>query len=448
MLPTNGSGSGLRDGASDEAQERAAPPRPERKFKSDVAWNFASLAVLGVSGIALNVLIGRYYDPEVLGVFQQVLATYTIFSMLAVGGINLSALRAIAENAGDRAAVTSIVVGALVPTLLLAAAATALYVLASGAIGSLLESEAVARGLLLSAPGLFFFALNKVLLSIVNGVQRMRAFAVYQSLRYLLILVGLLGFVALDGGRVHGNDLALVFTFAEALLFLPLAVEAALQVSRPIGARWRAWSGTHLRYGIRSFASGILLEVNAKVDVWMLGIFLADSEVGVYAFGGLVAEGVYQVLIVLQNVYNPILARMLAAREHEAMRAMISKGKRLTYLGMFAVGVIAIVLYPHAVMLLTENEELLRSWLPFSLLVGGIFAASGYIPFGQTLLMGGRPAWHTLYMVASVALNIAGNAFLIPRLGLAGAALSTGIAMLGSVFVLRYLVKRELGLRL
>jgi O-antigen/teichoic acid export membrane protein len=430
------------------AEAPLAAPRHERKFHSDVAWNFASLAVLGVSGIALNVLIGRYYDPDALGVFQQVLATYTIFSMLAVGGINLSALRAIAEHAHDRGAVTAIIVGALVPTVALAALATAIYVLARGPIGQLLESEPVARGLLISAPGLFFFALNKVLLSIVNGVQRMRAFAIYQSLRYLLILIGLLGFVVLDVRRERGGELAFVFTFAETLLFLPLAVETARQISRPVPAGWRGWSTVHLRYGVRSFASGILLEVNAKVDVWMLGIFLADSEVGVYAFGGLVAEGVYQILIVLQNVYNPILARGLAARDDAALRAMISKGKRLTYLGMFAVGVIAIVLYPHAVRILTDKEDLQRSWLPFSLLIGGIFLSSGYIPFGQALLMGGRPGWHTLYMVSSVAFNVVGNSLLIPRYGLAGAALSTALSMVASVFVLRFFVKRELGLRL
>ena len=41
-------------------------------------------------------------------------------------------------------------------------------------------------------PGLFCFAINKVLLGVVNGLRRMRAFAIYTSLRYVLIAIGLL----------------------------------------------------------------------------------------------------------------------------------------------------------------------------------------------------------------------------------------------------------------
>ena len=54
------------------------------KFESDVAWNVASLAILGVAGLALNVLIGEHWDESTLGVFNQALAAYTFFSMAAV----------------------------------------------------------------------------------------------------------------------------------------------------------------------------------------------------------------------------------------------------------------------------------------------------------------------------------------------------------------------------
>ena len=70
--------------------------------------------------------------------------------------------------------------------------------------------------------GLFFFALNKVLLSVVNGAQRMRAFAIFTSIRYLGILVALFAAMALE---FPGERLAYVFSASEAFLFLALAVE-------------------------------------------------------------------------------------------------------------------------------------------------------------------------------------------------------------------------------
>ena len=155
-------------------------PRPplSGQFQSDVAWNVASLAILGIAGLALNVLIGEHWDASTLGVFNQALAAYTFFSMAAVGGIDRSALRAVAEARGDRARAAAAAWAALVPTALLAAVVATAYWFSSGPIAALVESDGVAAAIQASAPGLFFFALNKVLLGIVNGEGRMKAFAV------------------------------------------------------------------------------------------------------------------------------------------------------------------------------------------------------------------------------------------------------------------------------
>ena len=70
-----------------------------KKFSADVAWNVGSLAVLGVSGILLNVLIGRCYDEAALGVFNQALAAYIFFSQLAVG-VTMTTINRHLEAAG------------------------------------------------------------------------------------------------------------------------------------------------------------------------------------------------------------------------------------------------------------------------------------------------------------------------------------------------------------
>jgi O-antigen/teichoic acid export membrane protein len=115
---------------------------------------------------------------------------------------------------------------------------------------------------------------------------------------------------------------------------------------------------------------------------------------------------------------------------------------------MAAVGLIAALLYPFAVRLLSGGGEFAESWLPFALLMGGIVAISGYYPFHQTLLMADLPAWHTLLMSGTVGCNVLFNALLIPRLGIAGAALATGLALGMSVVLLKLLVRRLVGLRL
>lgn len=429
-------------------RSRSDTDERKRRFGEAVVWNLASIAVLGVSGILLNLLILGSYDESTLGVFNQALAAYIFFSQLAVGGINASVLRAIAEEKDDARRVADVVAGGYALTIGLAFCAAVLLWLLRTPIAGWLDSPDTAIGIAACAPGIFFFALNKVGLAVVNGRQRMRAFAVYTSLRYLLILVALLGFQLFDVERTHGAQLAFVFTFAESVLFLILGPEVLAVLRARWSTAWSHWTRTHLAYGVKSCASGVLLELNARVDVLMIGHFMADRFVGIYTIAAMVAEGVYQLLVVLQNMYNPIVARELAARRVDELLATIKKARRLVYAGMVVVGGIAVLVYPYVVPLLSDKPGVLESTVPFAWLALGIVLASGYTPFAQTLLMANQPAWHTLYMTVTVLLNVIGNSILIPRLGLAGAAISTSTAMFASVFVLKVLVRRRVGLRL
>jgi O-antigen/teichoic acid export membrane protein len=306
----------------------------------------------------------------------------------------------------------------------------------------MLDSPPVAEAIAWSAPGLFFFALNKVLMSIVNGAGRMRAFAIFTSIRYLGILVALLAAMHFE---LPGARLAYVFSAAEAFLFVVLAIEVGRLVDWRIAAGFGAWVKTHVVYGAKSVLSGVMLELNAKVDIWMIGMFMYDQHVGIYTFAAMIAEGVYQLLVVLQNNYNPILARLLAERDFTTLRATVRKGRNLTYAGMTAVAIVAVLLFPLAVAILTDKPDFALSREPFTWLMVGIVAASGYIPFGQTLLMANRPAWHTLLMVLTVLVNVAGNWILIPWIGLSGAAIATAISMASSVLFLKWLVRQKVG---
>jgi O-antigen/teichoic acid export membrane protein len=292
---------------------------------------------------------------------------------------------------------------------------------------------------------LFLFAVNKVLMSIVNGVQRMRAFAIFTSIRYAGILVALLVAMKIE---MPGERLAYVFSASEGFLFLVIAVDVGRLVEWRLPAGFGAWVREHVVYGVKSALAGVLLELNAKVDIWMIGMFLSDAAVGIYTFAAMIAEGVYQLLVVLQNNYNPILAQIVSARDWDRLHATIARGRKWTYAGMAAVAVVAIALYPLALSILTNKPEFGASWLPFGILMAGIVLASGYIPFGQILLMGKQPGWHTLLMALTVLVNVIGNALLIPRLELEGAAIATAISTASSVVFLKVLARARLGVRI
>ena len=71
------------------------------KFGQDVLWNIASFGVMAACGVAINLIIGRWYNPEALGVFNQTYSVYIIVSQFAVAGVHLSVVKYVAQYAHD-----------------------------------------------------------------------------------------------------------------------------------------------------------------------------------------------------------------------------------------------------------------------------------------------------------------------------------------------------------
>jgi len=406
-----------------------------------VIWNLVPVGLLGVVGLGLSFVIARWWGAAAFGVFNLVTTAYSALAVLGACGLQYSVLHAIAEQPEDRARVAALVVGALVPNLVLAAAATLGFVALRPLVVRWLDSPAVGEGMLWAAPGLFCFAINKVLLGVVNGLRRMRAFAIYTSLRYLLIAAGLGLARAADLASEH---VAAIWTFTEAALLVVLACELVATVSLARGRGWTAWVGRHLGYGARGVVATLAYEVNSKLDVWMVGVLVADkAAIGIYALAAALNEGVAQLAVVVQNNLDPLLARALAGSERDEIHAMVARTRRWFVPALIAVCVLSAGGFPLAIPSLIGDHAFAAGALPFAILMIGSAIASPYLPFAHLLLMAKRPGWHTVLLVAAISVNALGAVTLIPALGLAGAAASTSATLVFAALVLRVVARRQ-----
>ncbi len=414
-----------------------------RKFRRDMVWNLAGFAVLGVSGILLNVTIGRFYDARALGVFNQAFACYIFFSQFAVFGLQFSVLKHVSEFAGDRAKTDTIVSAALIAGTALIAVVVGIAFLLKPAIEWLLDSEAAAGAYLLVLPGIGFFALNKILINVLNGVRAMRAFAILQACRVLFMLVALVICIA---ASVAGDRLALIITAAESTLFVILFAYSLRHFTPRLTPATATWIRTHLGFGLRGFLSGGLSEMNSRVDVLMLGIFLSDAIVGLYSMAAMLAEGIAQIGIVVRNNLNPLIARHVAAGTLAELDALIRHLLRRFYGFLFAVGLLATALYPYLLEFLVGNESFAASWPLFAILVTGIVIAGGYFPLEMLLVQAGHPGRQTALKAMVLGTNIALNALLIPYFGALGAACATAGSFVLAALYLRSFARRHIGI--
>ncbi len=416
-----------------------------RRFRRDTAWNLVPVLLLAVVGLGLNFLVGRWWGEAALGSFNLVTTALIVFGVLGACGLQYAVLRAVAEAPDDRERVAAVVVGALLPNVACAAASAGVFVLLRGPIGAWLDSPAVSEGMLCAAPALFCFALNKTLLGVVNGLRRMRAFAVYTSIRYVLILLGVLGARALE---LEAAALPLLWTFVEGVLLLVLLGELVSQVSLAHARGWATHMRAHLAFGLRGVAATLATELNSRIDVWLLGVSCSDATVGIYSLAAALREGALQLGVVLQNNLNPMLAHAFATRRHAEVPELARRTRRWFVPAVVVLCALGAAAYPLLIPWWTGSEAFGEGSVPFAILIAGVALASPWLPFGHVLLMAARPGWHTLYLLVVLVLSYAGCALLIPPLGLTGAALGISASLVASVALLVAFVRGGVGVRI
>ncbi|MEK6644158.1 MAG: oligosaccharide flippase family protein [Planctomycetota bacterium] len=418
----------------------------DRNFRMDVVWVLGSLVVAGLGGVAVNTIIAARMGSSALGVFNQAFAFYIVLSQLAVGGLQYSVLHQVSRRQDDldhasRAASSAMM---LVGTVSLAVCLLAW--LARGVVGRLLSSPDVADAIGYMLPGLFAFSLNKLLLNVLSGLRHMRAYAVFQSLRFVLLLGSIAALVAM--GR-PGSHLTIALSVSELLLFVGLVAYIRLALFRfQFGGSLAAWYPTHISYGLRGFLSGVLHELNTRVDILILGFFRDDATVGIYSFAAILAEGFAQIPLALRTNVDPIIGGHLANQRKPDIEAFSRRLSQTFFPLMLAVGAAAVVVYPFALGWIRVDASFQASWVVFGILVAGISLNARYRPFMGILLQSGHPGSHTVLVAIVVLSNLILNVALVPAFGAPGSAVATGTAFLVEAALIAILARRMVGVRL
>jgi O-antigen/teichoic acid export membrane protein len=402
------------------------------KFTSDVLWNLGSLALLGASGVVINSIIAHYQSPASLGVFNQAFAFYIVLSQLAVGGMQFSIVKHVSHT-DDQYVIASVISSALVAITLSAVLVASAAFLLSHYIGIAFESQDVRLGIQFICPALVLFSVNKAFMNVLNGTRRMRAYAAFQALRYLLIILSLIGLVFAGFAGPH-----LAWCFFVSELFMAIALFKFIHkfIDFRIQHVDRSWILRHLSFGLRGFFGGILSDLNTRVDIILLGYFLSDARVGIYSFAAVFAEGFGQISYVVKQNLDPVIGRFTAANTIEQLKALMRRVAVVFVPSMFGVAIVSVLLFPLIARLFTD-DRFAESWPIFAVLMAGVVVNAGFRPFQGVFLLTGRPGLHSLFFLAVVLSNAILNILLIPRMGIMGAALATALAyVIESLFIL------------
>ena len=410
-----------------------------------LSWNYLSFFILAISGLIINFIIALSFSSEGLGIFNQTYAFFVIFSQFSVFGIHYSVLKLSAEVEEKSQSSSDVLLSGVLSVLLLSILFSSILYSLSGLISQILDSDAMSKTLKIVSPALIFFSLNKVLLSFVNGQERLKLFAIGNILRYIFMLGSLFLLIYLERDV---SDIAYIFLIAEVFLSIyciGITIKSVkffkfnLIIVKCIN---------HIKFGAKALLSGLSVELNSRADVVILGIFTSDSIVGVYSFFALVAEGLYNIFVVIKNIFNPKITKHVRQKDLKGLKTLIKKIQKIVYPSSFAIAsMISIGMYV-IISVIPDSNLYYENFVVLIILISSIVLISGIIPFEIILTLAGRPGLQSIQTFITLAFNVILNFILIPYFGAFGAALATASSYIIGAFLLNQFSLRSIGVKI
>jgi O-antigen/teichoic acid export membrane protein len=408
----------------------------------NISLTMISFVILAASGILINVFVVAARDSSALGVFNQAYSVYIVVSQFAVSGIHYSVMRNAAFHEDSRQELGRILSSAVLPSVILGALFAIAAIIAEPWFADVFDSPQTGRAISISALGMVLFPLNKVLISFINGLRHMAAFAVLQALRYIIVALVAIGVAFSELPFEYALYCFITAEFITSLLACAYIAWRRLCALRLPDLHWIT---RHFVFGGKSMAAGLFGEINTRIDVLMLGLFLPDHDVGIYSFAAFVLDGLFHLLAMLRVNFNPYLVGALRDGKQDDLDALLRKTRVRVPLAMSALSLIAVAAFYLVCTQLLPGRGLLDGMPSLIILLTGMVVVSGFVPYDNLMLASGRPGYQTLQQMTAVMANVAGNLLFIPIFHIEGAALGTACGFILGTLMLIAMSRRMLG---
>lgn len=336
---------------------------------------FTIRALGAVTALALNVVLGRRYGAETVGLYQLALSFVLIGCMVARLGMDASVTRFISAHAasGQWDAVRGVYWTAIKSSLAVAAIiAVALHFAAPWFSGNLMGKPELSEPLQVIAPAVIPLALTFVLASTLRGLGRFAAFALTQGNIGPLIPGFTLIAVMIVGTGSGATGISLSF-FAASVVTLAVAMLLLAMVAGPM----RSVQG---RFGVRNlyrsciplFWASMWDIASVQVVMMIVGVWLSSTEVGLFSMAWKTAVAASTALLAISASIGPKLA---AAHARGDLATLVTTARNAVRLALIVSSPVFLLLLlaPGWVMSFFGPEFRQGAWLLVILAVGQLF---------------------------------------------------------------------------
>ena len=401
-------------------------------FFRNVLGTFATEIFTVAFNLLLGVLTARLLGPERRGVLTLVMTLAITLVYFADLGISKANIYLIGRRKRSEAAV---------------AANSAFIALIAGAVVSLalwLARDLLLNTLLRGLPARYLtviLLLTPLLLLYTYWMAILRArqnFIVFNFLRLLMpvSLLGCMGSALLIfrggiGWAVVAYGVGAFLAAGAGLLVIGRIVRFRPAFDWPLAQE-------SLVYGVKSYLQNLVGHLAYRLDVYIVALFLSPRDVAFYGIATSIAELSWYIPNSVGVVLFPKLSNEPEERIHPLTAEVCRHTLIITFLATGAVVLAGVVGIP-----LLYGADYAPAVAPLVALGPGVVAMGLYKVLTRNFSSRNRQQVSVLIAVAGLALNVALDALLIPRLAIAGAALASSCAYSVMGVALLFAFRRE-----
>ena len=382
-------------------------------------------------GTGNNVIISRLLGPESLGTFAIIIVMVEVVFRLVNPGIDIAAIYFISNKRFEsKEYISTYFINSIIIIVL-----GLLVIFLFNQMGSLtIFSKLINFNFVkdfFPAIAFYFiaFLFYEFSVKLPLGLEKYNEYNKIQLFKPIILFVLLI--VSSLMYTINLNSIILVVSISfmiPALLYWRLVL--------PINFTWRKETAVKsFRFGFKIMLGNLLQFLNYRADILLISFFLTQKEVGWYYVCVIVGE---RLLFLTQATSTILLPAASGSGEQREKTPILSRlNFAVVFIGSFVIGISAYWLIPF---LFSDNY--INSVLPLVVLLPGIISLSVSKILSADFVSRGLPQYSFYVSLLNFCLNITLNIILIPKIGIAGAALSSTLSYTAALFLQIYFYRR------
>jgi O-antigen/teichoic acid export membrane protein len=316
-------------------------------------------AVTGASSLLVNAMIARLLAVESVGVYNLAFSIAMFSSMLAQMGMNRAVIRLVAESVGSgrpgraRAAIRIVFAFGLGGSV--AVGALLAFGIGPWLANAVFESEALAA--IMTGVGVWtaFLALQTLVSETFRGFQNLKLAAVYGGVvsGVLCAVVFLLGWLLWTATTL---EVVVWVTIAALAVSLVLAAFALRRRVRALGSPEPMALREVTEIAWPLLVTNLVAHALMQADVWLLGAFGTETELGIYGMTVRLVRLVAIPLMIINLLVPPFVAELYFAGDRGRLQRVLRGTATLAGLPA-AVVLLGFILFGGPILGLVFGEE-------------------------------------------------------------------------------------------